>query len=409
MYRLFLRTIILIVLGSVLIFWVTASGQNFHSWLWVILASTVLGSLVSILNYRDFHTPLRNLVTHVDRLKQGDFSARFDEDSAAKLLPLAKSLNEMSNNVEKLLQQVSKTAKQVAVSAEQLGISLEQSNQVSDQVTALLQDTMEGAQIQTKNVEKSTQAMNEMSAGVQQAAVNAQNASNSTMQATEIAHEGKQAVHTVIQQMNSVNSMVANLEGIVRGLGEQSGEIGKIIEVITGISEQTNLLALNAAIEAARAGEHGRGFAVVADEVRKLAEQSAQSAKQITELIAVIQTETSKAVESMDASSREFSSGMNAVKVAAESFAHITSAVDDVTTQVQEISAATEQMAAGAEEIFKITDFTSKVQAGGTAKIVSASAAAQQQSASIKETAATASILKRAAAELQAVLTHVGK
>jgi methyl-accepting chemotaxis protein len=113
--------------------------------------------------------------------------------------------------------------------------------------------------------------------------------------------------------MRLIHDTVQDLSKVIRGLGERSKEIGEIVAVITKISSQTNLLALNAAIEAARAGEHGRGFAVVADEVRKLAEQSAQSAQQISELITHIQKETLNAVQSMDQATKEVQSGLDVV------------------------------------------------------------------------------------------------
>ena len=143
--------------------------------------------------------------------------------------------------------------------------------------------------------------------------------------------------------MESINNNVDTLALVVEGLGKRSFEIGAITEVITAIADQTNLLSLNAAIEAARAGEHGRGFAVVSDEVRKLAEQSAQSAQQISQLITLIQEETKKAVKSMEKVSTEVEQGTSAVNEAGKSFNQIQATVNDVTLQVEEVTMTLKQ------------------------------------------------------------------
>jgi methyl-accepting chemotaxis protein len=206
--------------------------------------------------------------------------------------------------------------------------------------------------------------------------------------------------------MSSISNTVNDLAKVIKGLGDRSQEIGQIVEVITGIAQQTNLLALNAAIEAARAGEHGRGFAVVADEVRKLAEQSAESAQQITNLIGTIQADTSTAVNVMDSTIQEVSSGIGVVNTAGEAFNRIENLINTVAKQIQEVSAASQQMSVGAMQVVKAIDEISDVSEKTAAGTQNVSAAAQEQLASMEEISASSSSLSKMATELQTLVSR---
>ncbi|BCJ86548.1 hypothetical protein skT53_15330 [Effusibacillus dendaii] len=216
--------------------------------------------------------------------------------------------------------------------------------------------------------------------------------------------EGNQAIRTAISQMNSIQNTVSGLAKVITGLGERSQEIGQIVEAITSIASQTNLLALNAAIEAARAGEHGRGFAVVADEVRKLAEQSSISAQQISELIATIQEETNKAVESMERGTKEVSEGITAVNLAGESFEQIGHSITDVSSQMQEVSAASKQMSTNSQQVIKSIDTISEITESTAAGAQNVSAASEEQLATMEEITASANALAQMAEELQKIV-----
>jgi methyl-accepting chemotaxis protein len=238
-----------------------------------------------------------------------------------------------------------------------------------ENISKVAADILKGANIQSENVEKSTEAMIDISSGIQQIALNAENVSNTSTTTLQAVADGFKAIETVMGQMESIHQKVENLSKVITDLSKFSREIGNIVNTITEISNQTNLLALNAAIEAARAGEHGRGFAVVADEVRKLSEEATTSTNQISEIVSSIQENISKSVEYMNEGKVEVTNGIRIVNDAKYAFEVIQSDMNNVSQQIIEVSAAVQQLSAGSEEIRKITEFTKKVQEGGVNKI----------------------------------------
>jgi methyl-accepting chemotaxis protein len=319
---------------------------------------------------------------------------------------LAESFNEMAANLRHLIHDVNMHAIQVASSAEELMASAEQTSKASEQIVLAVQEIAKGTDTEVQSVEEASQVMNEMTLGVKQVADYSQNVSSTAMGVSEKATEGEQAIQTTIKQMTAINQTVNGLANVVKKLGDHSNEIGQIIDVITGISAQTNLLALNAAIEAARAGEHGKGFAVVADEVRKLAEQSANSANKISELISTIQGETERAVQSMETARKEVIEGINVVNIAGSSFEQIQNGVNEVTTQIQEVASSVQQMSAGAQQMVESIDLINEVSemiASGTQEV---SAATEEQLASMEEITSSGVSLSSMAEELQ---TLIGK
>jgi methyl-accepting chemotaxis protein len=259
--------------------------------------------------------------------------------------------------------------KSIEQETEELKDSLQKFCGDMENLSNVAADILQGANIQFENVEKSTEAMMDISSGIQQIASNAQNVSNTSTTTLQAVADGFKAIETVIGQMESIHQKVENLSKVITDLSMYSREIGNIVKTITEISSQTNLLALNATIEAARAGEHGKGFAVVADEVRKLSEQVAASTNQISEIVSSIQENISKSVEYMNEGKVEVTNGIRIVNDAKYAFEVIQSDMNNVSQQIIEVSAAVQQLSAGSEEIRKITEFTKKVQEGGVNKI----------------------------------------
>lgn len=386
------------------------SVQLFESGVTFVIILSVLaaisGIVIALVISRMISNPILMMEKIAAQIASGDLTVDdIQVKNRDEIQDLATSFNLMARNLRALIQQVGSTAEQVAASAEELTASSEQTTEATEQVAATMQEVAIGVDKQVQSVGESSQTIHEMSAGVQQIANQAHLVSNTANQASEKAWEGGQVIKTAVQQMNLINQTVKGLGDVVKGLGERSIEIGKILEVITGIAAQTNLLALNAAIEAARAGEHGRGFAVVADEVRKLAEQSAGSAQQISQLISAIQEETNKAVQSMEAATKEVEEGIGVVSTAGQSFVHIQDSVKDVTVQIQEVSSAVQQMAAGTEQMVHSMKLITEVAENSAAGTQEVSAATEEQLASMEEISSSAASLSQMAEELQNLIS----
>ncbi|WP_420708847.1 methyl-accepting chemotaxis protein [Bacillus sp. REN16] len=307
----------------------------------------------------------------------------------------------MLASLRELLTHVEEKSQTLAASSEQLTASSEQNSQATEQVANAIQEVAVGTDQQTEMVRQTTEVVKEMSIGIKQIEVNTQHVSRTSTDALGIVENGEQAIKESIQQMQNINSSVTDLGKIVYSLGERSEEINQIVNVISDIANQTNLLALNAAIEAARAGEHGKGFAVVADEVRKLAEQSAKSTESIRGLIATIQADTSKAVESMNHGAEEAEKGINVVNNAGKSFTQIQQFVDEVSSQIQEVSASIAQMTQGAQQVVESVSEIDEIARKTTGQSQEVSAATEEQLASMQEIASSAASLSDMAEELQ--------
>ncbi len=294
-----------------------------------LLAATVISRMIV--------GPLRNTVQQARRVASGDLTYSAASPRRDEVGQLQNAMHDMTESLRNLIGCIGGSVSQIAAAA--------------DQLSAVTAQTSAGVQTQRVETEQVATAMHEMAATVQEVARNAEQASNAARQADQQARQGDLVVQDAVGQISNLAGEVNQSAHAIEALHAESGRIGSVLEVIRAVAEQTNLLALNAAIEAARAGEQGRGFAVVADEVRALARRTHDSTEEIEGLIANLQRVAQQAVEQMQSSRGLTQRTVDLANEAGVALGRITESVSTIEQMNQQIAAAAEQQSAVAENI----------------------------------------------------------
>jgi methyl-accepting chemotaxis protein len=289
---------------------------------------------------------INQFLTVISQVAQGDLTLRAKATNDT-LGNVAEALNSMLDNFTQVLERASKSASDVSTSANEILVASEQ--------------MASGATQQDQEITNTSSAVEELTVSMKQVSNNAEASAEAARRALEAAEQGNRSVRDTLEGMQRIRASVQATAKKIKSLGDRSLEISEIINVINDITEQTNLLALNAAIEAARAGEAGRGFAVVADEVRKLAEHSRSATKDIAALIKAIQAETSEAVVVMEEGTKEVEVGARLADQAGKALEAISTVVRQSAELVQEISLASKQQVRGTEGVANAMQIISNI------------------------------------------------
>jgi methyl-accepting chemotaxis protein len=292
---------------------------------------------VGFLTVRSITKPLNEMKDVTNRLAEGDLLVDMDTTHKDEVGRMQSAMKSMVTNLRKIVGEITKLSGYMAINSEDVSST---SSKINLKITE-----------QSAQVEQSAAAVTEVSQTILDVAKNATDASDAVRESVTIAEEGKMVVEKTVNSMTNISHTIDSSSHTIEELGESSKQIGDIINVINDIAGQTNLLALNAAIEAARAGEQGRGFAVVADEVRKLAEKTGKATEEITDMIKKIQQETDVSVENMEKSKTEAEEGVKLAEQAKESLHKIVDASGRCLDMVQSIAAATEEQSAAIEQV----------------------------------------------------------
>jgi methyl-accepting chemotaxis protein len=356
------------------------------------------------------------------------------QSSANTLADTASQLGTAATLTGDAVQQVSQAVQTMAIGAQDTNRSAQQTHASVNQLGQAVDGIARGASDQACQIQAASTTATEMAAGVEQVAANANRVAAASKQTRTAAEHGSEAVRETTAAMADIQTVVTTAAGKVQELGKLGEKIGAVVETIDDIAEQTNLLALNAAIEAARAGEHGRGFAVVADEVRKLAERSSRETRAIAELIEQVQTGTREAVSAMQAGSSKVDQGsakadqagaaLDEIRLAAEATVRqvaeiassaqemsaaaqsMTSAMLSISAVVEENTAATEQMAAQSAQVSGAINEIAAVAEEQSASSEEVSASAEEMTAQAEEMTAQAQDLARTADQLQRLVAR---
>ena len=354
----------------------TASARTLQ--LSTTLIALLVGILAAWLITRQITRPLQETLVAVERIAGGDLSQTLQVTRRDEMGVLQQGIQRMGSTLRELIGGIRDGVTQIASAAEEL--------------SAVTEQTSAGVNSQKVETDQVATAMHEMSATVQEVARNAADASRAAADADREANDGDRVVGEAIAQIERLAAEVTRSTEAMSHLQQESNKIGSVMDVIKAVAEQTNLLALNAAIEAARAGEAGRGFAVVADEVRGLAQRTQKSTEEIEELVAGLQHGTQQVANIMHSSRELTDSSVELTRKAGGSLESITRTVSNIQSMNQQIAAAAEQQSAVAEEISR--------------SVINVRDISEQTAAASEETAASSVELARLGSQLQQMVSH---
>ncbi|MBF0467180.1 MAG: methyl-accepting chemotaxis protein [Nitrospirae bacterium] len=348
----------------------------------ISVSSIIVGLLFSIIFawwiINSVIIPINKAVDVANSLADGDLTVDIDVTSKDETGHLMSAMKAMVGKLKTIVETISTSSNNVASASRQLSSS---SEQMSDGVS---EQSNKASQIAT--------SATEMSQTVMDVAKNASSIASSALETATLAKDGEEIVSKSIEKVRAIATTVSESAQLIISLGERSKQIGEIINVIKDIADQTNLLALNAAIEAARAGEQGRGFAVVADEVRKLAERTAKATSEIGGMIVAIQHETEKAVTSMDGATKMVETGVEYTGKAGNALSGIVKSISSLQSMVEQIASATEEMSTVSETI--------------TSDIEAIANVARETTVSSAQATQSATELSKMSSDLQEVVGH---
>ncbi len=345
--------------------------------------------------------PLNELIDAADKIAKGDLTHNIEIKGASEVTRLADEFNAMTSQLRGLIIQTAATAQTVSAASEQLSAAIAEVGKASEEVASTVQHVAAGTGQQVELSMKSAEVIGSMVEFSSDSTKAAESVAQASANSECVANEGAEQSQNAVQMMNQIQTDVNNTAQMIHVLGDKSRQIGQIVDTITGLAGQTNLLALNAAIEAARAGEQGRGFAVVADEVRKLAEQSENAAKEISSIIGAIQQDTLEAVAAMDKGSKEVAAGVAVVEASGEAFRNIHHAIKDMNAQIKNIVELSNQQKSGSVEVEQAVSHIADVARSNAVSAEQVAAASEEQNAAVEEIAASAASLAEMANELR--------
>ncbi|MBB4815017.1 MULTISPECIES: methyl-accepting chemotaxis protein [Pseudomonas] len=356
------------------------AGQSYNSAITGIVVVSVAAALLTVLLAwlltRSIVTPLRKAVQVAETIAGGNLSSVIEDDGRDEPARLLGALSTMQTNLRQTIRHIAGSATQLASAAEEL--------------SAVTEEASRGLQQQNDEIDQAATAVNEMTAAVEEVARNAVSTSEASRQSNQAAREGRDRVVQTVDAIQTMTHDVQSTAVMIEGLATQGRDIGKVLDVIRAIAEQTNLLALNAAIEAARAGEAGRGFAVVADEVRALAHRTAQSTQEIEKMVAGIQNGTGEAVQSMQQSNQRTQDTLEMARAAGVALEQITQSISLINERNLVIASASEEQAQVSREVDR--------------NLVNIRDLASQSTSGANQTSAASHELSRLAVDLNAMV-----
>lgn len=388
---------------------VEASHNSFNSTRTILIIfvvmSIIIGGAISILFSRYLSSNISRVVTRMQGIARGDLVAEdLQVKSKDEIAQLANGLNEMRQSLHRVVSTMSEASQQVAASSEELTASSQQSSLAAQQMAEMAQKTAEGAERQSGRMNDIFSYMQQTSKDIKHINTSSDDMMKRSKQAIEETVVGTKMVEQVTNQMLNISQRTSDTSNTIKTLEQKSEQIGEIVQLITSIANQTNLLALNASIEAAHAGELGQGFAVVAREVRKLAEQTQASSEQTSALIKEIQAETQRAVQSTDHVSEAVSEGRTTIDELRVAFERIRTTIESVSDAVQGVAESVKSMSAQTTNTVRNIEEVNHISSEIMGATQETSAASEEQLATFEEIVSASEVLAKLAEDLQLMI-----
>ena len=385
-----------------------AEGENMLLLVLIVSALIIVISIaVAFIVSNIITKPIIRVMDRMKLVANGDLSNEpLEVTTQDETGQLTVATNDMSDNMRDLLNRIHTVSETVTSQSEELTQSSNEVMNGTEQVASTMEEIAAGSEAQANNASGLSANMGLFTTKVQETSEDGEQIQQSSEEVLQMTNEGAQLMNSSMQQMAKINEIVHLAVGKVEGLDTHTQEISELVSVIQDIADQTNLLALNAAIEAARAGEHGKGFAVVADEVRKLAEQSSDSVTNITGIVDRIQSESSIVVSSLKDSYQDVTQGSEQISLTGETFGKIQKAITESVDKINHVSENLTELAKNNEQMNVSIQEIAAISEESAAGVEQTAASTQQTSSAMQEVAASSDDLAKLAEELNRLVNE---
>ncbi|MFT8319996.1 MAG: methyl-accepting chemotaxis protein [Bacillus sp. (in: firmicutes)] len=375
--------------------------------LFLVIASIgiVCAVVISVLLSRSIINPIGAVVKRLAEIASNNLTGTaLSFNRKDEFHQLASATNSVTTNLRDMISKITAAEENLSVTSKELFHNKEVLTKEAGDVQEAVSHVAKGSGAQLEGATETANSMEYVTGNVTAIANSSASVSEYTVGVNKYASKGNEMIQQTIMQMKKIDSVSSQTSSIIDSLEKRTNKIGQLTGAITDIADQTNLLALNAAIEAARAGENGKGFTVVAEEVRKLAEQSKDSSQHIIELISAILLDMTNIISSNNESRTEISNGLTAVQNAGEAFHNILESIQNITSQLQEVSASSEEISANAEEVSASVQELAGIAEQNVVSTNQMQSSTEQQLHSMDKVAATINQLNEMAQELRAIM-----